>query len=416
MRHVPQGEGRAGRRRGAAHRLSVQPGQALPEGHLALSPEPPSRPPAARLLPRRGRSGRISRHRLRRGDRACRDRDRAHPARPRSRRDGRPQRSEPHHREDLPHGEVRPRLLEDAPHRLQRPALHGERRGREQEGVRHRSRGESHGRRDRRRGGVDQRRQRRRMRADHHRLRLAGPRARGAHHRGRSSHHADRAHVRPLPADPAGARRRALQRRASPDDRARLARPRLHPRPHAGVRGGRRARPRVDARPHGARHRHRRARHPSVRGMVGHRPHQLPHARAGHRALEPRGAERPRGHQPGAGVGTDRTARLRLRHHHGPGQRAGWPRARAEVRSASGRARHREPGASRARRLRLGRRPGHAAACRRGRLRDVPQDRRRRDPRSPHRELQPARVIARQRLRARRSSSASSSTSPSTSS
>ena len=50
----------------------------------------------------------------------------------------RARRREPDHREDVPDGKVRPRVPEDAIHRLQRPAVHGERRRRQQEGVRHR--------------------------------------------------------------------------------------------------------------------------------------------------------------------------------------------------------------------------------------------------------------------------------------
>ena len=75
-----------------------------------------------------------------------------------------------------------------------------------------------------------------------------------------------------------------------------------------GLRDGRRARARLDARAHRAGHRHRRARDPPGRGMVGHGADQLPPARARHRALEPRRAERARRDQHRAGVGADRPA------------------------------------------------------------------------------------------------------------
>ena len=55
----------------------------------------------------------------------------------------RAQRREPDHRKDLPDGQVCPRVPEDRQHRLQRPALHGERRRGQQEGVWHRSRRQS---------------------------------------------------------------------------------------------------------------------------------------------------------------------------------------------------------------------------------------------------------------------------------
>ena len=55
-------------------------------------------------------------------------------------------------------------------------------------------------------------------------------------HRRRSAHHADRADVRPVPAGQAGARHGALQRHPAPDDRARLARSRVHREPHGRVR------------------------------------------------------------------------------------------------------------------------------------------------------------------------------------
>ena len=77
-------------------------------------------------------------------------------------------------------GQVRPGLPEDPAHRLQRPAVHGQRRGRQQEGVRHRPGRQPDERHPAGRGHLDRRGQRRRVRPDHHQLRLAGPRERGA--------------------------------------------------------------------------------------------------------------------------------------------------------------------------------------------------------------------------------------------
>ena len=57
-------------------------------------------------------------------------------------------------------------------------------------------------------------------------------------HRRRSAHHADRPHLRPVPAGQARPRRRAVRRHPAPDDRERLARPRLHRRPHRRLREG----------------------------------------------------------------------------------------------------------------------------------------------------------------------------------
>ena len=69
----------------------------------------------------------------------------------------------------------------------------------------------------------------------------------------------------------------------------------------------------------------------------------------------------------------------------GQAQRPGRPRARAEVRSAAGLARHQQSRAPQVHRRRLGHRRARPSRARRRRLRDVPQDRRRRDqgPASP---------------------------------
>ena len=65
----------------------------------------------------------------------------------------------------------------------------------------------------------------------------------GQDHRRRSAHHADRPHLRPVPAGQAGPRHRPVQRHPAPDDRERLARPRLHRDAHGRLREGGRARP-----------------------------------------------------------------------------------------------------------------------------------------------------------------------------
>ena len=77
--------------------------------------------------------------------------------------------------------------------------------------------------------------------------------------------------------------------------------------------------------------------------MVGHGEDELPLPRPRHRAPLERRAELARHDQPRARVGTDRQTEERLRHHRRPGQRTGRSRARAEVRSAAGLARHQQP-------------------------------------------------------------------------
>ena len=99
------------------------------------------------------------------------------------------------------------------------------------------------------------------------------------------AHHADRAHVRPVPAGQARPRRGAVRRRAAADDRARLARSRLHRAAHRRLRrrspstagSGRRAR---TAEVTGVPERSIRA----GRRVVGHGEDQLPLPRARHRA------------------------------------------------------------------------------------------------------------------------------------
>ena len=190
---------------------------------------------------------------------------------------------------------------------------------------------------------------------------------------------------------------------------ARLDRPRLHRRAHhrlgrgrgdrrtlhAGVRRDDRRRARVDDRARGR--------------DVGTGRDQLPAARARHRApLEGRRELHGR-HQPGGRHRPHRPRRLRLRDDHRPGQRPGRARAGPEVRSAARRARHREPGASRVHRRRLGRRgvdhPAHGLVGRAAA---------RSDPRRPHQGaapalLQPGGLAARRRLHPRSARAASSS-------
>ncbi len=140
-----------------------------------------------------------------------RDRAAAEHARPRCLR--RARRREPDDREDVPAGQVRAGVPQDAVHRLQRPALHGQRRGGEQEGVRHRSRGQpvvGHPRRRGRSGSAGSN------------VAECAPittnyvwqaREHGAEgHRPGPADHADRAHLRPVSAGQA----RAATRRCSP--------------------------------------------------------------------------------------------------------------------------------------------------------------------------------------------------------
>ena len=301
---------------------------------------------------------------VRRGHQPRRRRDRAHSADPRRRRLRRPRRRQPDDREDLSARQVRARVPEDAVHRLQRPAVHGQRRRREQEGVRHRPHDQPVVRHGRHRGDLGRGLERRRVLADHDQLHLAGARAGREDHRPGSAHHAGRADLRPVPAGEAGARRGAVRRRAADHDRARLARSRVHRRAHGRLRAGRRVLPRVDA---GAdRGGDRRAAACADAGgrVVGHGEDELPLSRPRHRAPLERRAELARHDQPRARVGPDRQAEERLRHHRRPGQRPGRPRARAEVRSAPRLARHQQPRAPPLHRRRLGHRRAGAARAR----------------------------------------------------
>ena len=202
-----------------------------------------------------------------------------------------------------------------------------------------------------------------------------------------------------VPAGEAGARRGALRRRAADHDRARLARSRVHRRAHGRLRAGRGILPAVDAAADRGGDRRAAARADAGRRVVGHREDELPLPRPRHRAPLERRAERPRHDQPRARVGTDRQAEERLRHDRRPGQRSGRSRARAEVRSASGLARHQQPGAPAIHRRRLGHRRAGAARSGRRRLRAVPQDRSRRDQGPAVDLLQSEGVAAGQRVR-----------------
>ena len=113
----------------------------------------------------------------------------------RARRHRRARRRQPDDGEDLPARQVRARLPEDALHRLQRPAVHGQRRRRQQEGVRRRSHHQPLGRHGGHRGHLGRRLQCRGMLADHHQLHLAGARTGREDHRAGSAHHAGGAHV-----------------------------------------------------------------------------------------------------------------------------------------------------------------------------------------------------------------------------
>ena len=175
-------------------------------------------------------------------------------------------------------------------------------------------------------------------------------------HRARSAHDADRPHRRSLHPGALGRRHRRLQRHAARHDRSAAgstatSSPRTRPAGTRSRRSSQRYTPEYAAKIAGV---------PAsmiVRAaeMWGPADDQLPAARARHRApLEGRRELHGR-HQPGGGHRPHRPRRLRLRDDHRPGQRPGRARAGPEVRSAAGRARPREPGASRVHRRRLGR-------------------------------------------------------------
>ena len=121
---------------------------------------------------------------------------------------------------------------------------------------------------------------------------------------------------------------------------------------------------------------------------------ELPVPCARDRAPLERCAELARHDQPRAGVGAHRQAEERLRHDRRAGERAGRARARSEVRSAPGLARHQQPRTPAIHRRRVGDRRAGAAGSGRGCLRAVPQDRSRRDQGTAVDLLQPEGVAA----------------------
>ena len=127
---------------------------------------------------------------------------------------GGPRRRQPDDREDVPAREVRAGLPEDALHRLQRASVHGERRRREQEGLRHRPHDEPMVRHGRHRRHLGRRLERGRMLADHDELHLAGARARREDHHPGSAHHTGRPHLRSVSPGETWPGRGALCRRA----------------------------------------------------------------------------------------------------------------------------------------------------------------------------------------------------------
>ena len=243
VRHSAQGPRQRGDRLRAVGGLPVQSRHAVSEGREALPAGLASRSADDGAAARHVVAVRLQPAAVRRGHQPRRRRDRPHSADPRRRRHRRPRRRQPHDREDLSARQVRARLPEDAVHRLQRPAVHGQRRRREQEGVRHRPHDESVVRHGRHRRDLGRRLERRRVLADHDELHLAGARAGREDHRPGSAHHAGRPHLRPVSAGEAGARRGAVRRRAADHDRARLARSRVHRRAHGRLRAGRRVLP-----------------------------------------------------------------------------------------------------------------------------------------------------------------------------
>ena len=212
--------------------------------------------------------------------------------------------------------------------RLQRSALHGVGRRRQQEGARHRPGVQPVERHPARRRGVRRRREHRRVRADHHELRSGGP-----------------ATAAPSSSSPTRASRPIartadvfLGLRPGTDsalhghdparaDRARLARPRLHPRPHRPA--SRRRPPRSrDYTPAWARADHRRpgGAHRAGGRAVGHREDRDAAARPRDRAPDQGRRERAVVHQPRPGHRQVRQAGLR-RHARSP--------ARATARAAA---------------------------------------------------------------------------------
>ena len=132
--------------------------------------------------------------------------------------------------------------------------------------------------------------------------------------------------------------------------------------------------------------------------VVGDGEDQLPDARPGDGAAQPRGEQRPLVDQHRAGQRADRPAGVRVQHHHRPGERPGRPGARPEGRPTPRRPGYRQPRAPPVHRRLLGHPRGRTAA-RRGRLlRPLPQGRVRRDQGTPVLVVQPGGVAAGQHV------------------
>ena len=159
-------------------------------------------------------------------------RDPADPGRARRRRVRDVVRGVADEREELPRRQVRPPRVAHRQPRLQRPLLHGVGRHREQEGARRRPGAEPVERHPARRRRVGRRLERRRDVPDHHQLHLAGPRPRRQADRPGPTGGAARPHRRSVPAGATGHRLGAVRRGAARADRTRLARSRVHRRPH----------------------------------------------------------------------------------------------------------------------------------------------------------------------------------------
>ncbi len=166
-------------------------------------------------------------------------------------------------REELPGRQVRPPRAAHREPRLQRPLLHGVGRRRQQEGPRRRPGPEPVERHPPGRRGLGRRLQRGRDLPHHHQLHLAGPRPRRQAHRAGPPRRAPGPHRRPVPAGPSRHRLGPVRRGAARADPQRLARPRVHRRPHRRLRRGRRGRGRHD--PGVGRRHHRASRRPASR-------------------------------------------------------------------------------------------------------------------------------------------------------
>ena len=156
-----------------------------------------------------------------------------------------------------------------------------------------------------------------------------------------------RPHRRSVPAGAAGHRLGAVRRRAARADRTRLARPRLHRRPHRSLRRGRRGRRRDDTGLGGRHHRRAGGPHRGGRRAVGHVGDRDDAARPRHRAAHQGRRQRARRDQPRARHRQVRQARLRGVDDHRAGQRPRRPRARPQVRPAARQPRHHQPRAPR---------------------------------------------------------------------